>query len=233
MTPEEAASGSRRMWLVLLGVALLAAAGFALHSPWLSVHDIEIVGSVNSEPAPLVAAAGVGEGAILIWVDTAAVEEAVATDPWVADVKVDRVWPDRLVVEVLERQPVAWLEGTTTWMLVASDGTILEVAAEPGGGHLRALLAFPDLARGAQPTDPTWQEIVALATTLRDDIGGSMTVELRGTELWTEALGHPVRLGYPIDLADKARTLRALLAESLPNGATLDVSSPQRPAVSP
>ncbi|HEX5630905.1 MAG TPA: hypothetical protein VFY15_04535, partial [Acidimicrobiia bacterium] len=103
----------------------------------------------------------------------------------------------------------------------------------PGGGLLRALLAFPDLARGEQPTDATWQEIVDLATTLRDDIGGSLTVELRGTELWTEALGHPVRLGYPIDLADKARTLRALLAESLPNGATLDVSSPQRPAVSP
>ena len=95
------------------------------------------------------------------------------------------------------------------------------------------VLAFPDLNRGERPADATWQEIVALATTLRGDIGGSLTVELRGTELWTEALGHPVRLGYPIDLADKARTLRALLAESLPNGATIDVSSPQRPAVSP
>ncbi len=233
MTGDENAAGGHRLWWVLLAVALLAAAGFALHSPWLSVHDIEIVGAVNSDPAPLVAAAGVGEGAILVWVDTAAVAASVATDPWVADVEVDRVFPDRLVVEVLERQPVAWLEGTTTWMLVASDGTILEVASEPGGGLLRALLAFPDLARGEQPTDATWQEIVDLATTLRDDIGGSLTVELRGTELWTEALGHPVRLGYPIDLADKARTLRALLSESLPNGATLDVSSPQRPAVSP
>jgi hypothetical protein len=157
----------------------------------------------------------------------------VAQDPWVADVRVDRVWPDRLVVEVLERQPVAWMEGTTTWMLVASDGTVLESAAEPGGGYLKAVLAFPDLEPGAQPADATWHEIVALAITLRGDIGGAMTVELIGSELWTESFGHPVRLGYPIDLADKGRTLRVLLQESLPPGATIDVTSPTRPAVAP
>jgi cell division protein FtsQ len=223
--------GGRRAWPWLTLAAVVAAVGFALHSPWLSVHEIEIVGAVHSDPAPLIAAAGVGEGAILVWVDTGRLGRAVAVDPWVADVRVSRVWPDRLVVEVLEREPVAWMEGTTEWMLVASDGTVLGVAAEPGGGYLRAELAFPDLPPGERPADPTWREIVALAVTLRDDIGGAMTVELRGTELWTQVLGHQVRLGYPIDLADKARTLRALLQEDLPPGATLDVSSPLRPAV--
>ncbi|MBI5157441.1 MAG: FtsQ-type POTRA domain-containing protein [Acidimicrobiia bacterium] len=220
-----------RAWPWLALATLAAAAAFALHSPWLSVGEIEIVGAVHSDPEPLIAATGVGEGAILIWVDTGRLERAVAADPWVADVRVERVWPDRLVVEVLEREPVAWFEGTTSWMLVASDGTVLEVVAEPGGGHLRAVLAFPDLVPGDRPADPTWNEIVAMAVTLRDDFGGAMTVELRGTELWSEALGHPVRLGYPIDLADKARTLRALLVEDLPRGATIDVSSPLRPAV--
>ena len=221
----------RRVWPWMALAALVAAAGFALHSPWLSVHEIEIVGAVHANPAPLIAQAGVGEGAILIWVDTGHVARAVAADPWVADVRVERLWPDRLVVEVLERVPVAWIEGTVTWMLVASDGTVLETGDTPGGGYLRAALAFPDLVPGDRPADPTWGEIVDLATTLRDDIGGTMTVELRGTELWTETFGHSVRLGYPIDLADKGRTLRALLQEELPAGATIDVSSPLRPAI--
>lgn len=229
----DAEARQRRLWPWLLGGALVAAAAFALHSPWLAVHEIEIVGAVRSDPTPLIAAAGVGEGAILIWVDTGAVARAVREDPWVADARVDRVWPDRLVVEVLERQPVAWIEGTTTWMLVASDGTVLDVALEPEGGYLQAVLAFPDLARGEQPADATWNEIVALAATLRGDIGGALTVELLGSELWTEVFGHPVRLGYPIDLADKGRTLRVLLQEELPPGATLDVSSPTRPAIAP
>ncbi|MEK7252902.1 MAG: FtsQ-type POTRA domain-containing protein [Actinomycetota bacterium] len=222
----------RRAWPWFTLAAVVAAAGFALHSPLLSLHDIEIVGAARSDPAPRVAASGVGEGAILIWIDTGAVARAVSEDPWVADVRVQRVWPDRLVVEVLERIPVAWVEGISTWMLVASDGTVLENGDIPGGGYLRAVLAFPDLPAGEQPADPTWGEIIALATTLRDDIGGTMTVELRGTELWTETSGHPVRLGYPIDLADKARTLRVvLLQENLPAGATIDVSSPLRPAI--
>lgn len=220
-----------RAWPWLALATVVAAVGFALHSPWLSVAEIEVLGAVHAHPEPLIAAAGVGEGAILIWVDTGRLERAVSTDPWVADVRVERVWPDRLVVEVLEREPVAWFEGRTGWMLVATDGTVLEVAAEDGGGRLRAVLAFPDLAPGDRPSDPTWNEIVALAVALRDDFGALMTVELRGTELWTEVLGHPVRLGYPIDLADKARTLRALLLEDLAKGATLDVSSPLRPAV--
>lgn len=223
--------GGRRVWPWLTAIAVVAAAGFALHSPWLSLHEVEVVGAVRSDPAPLVAAAGVGEGAILIWVDTGAVARSVATDPWVADVRVERVWPDRLVVEVAEREPVAWMEGTETWMLVATDGTVLETAAQPGGGRLRARLAFPDLAPGERPADPTWAEIVAFATLLRDDLGAILTLELRGTELWTEALGHPVRLGFPIDLVDKGRTLQALLAGSVPSGATIDVSSPDRPAV--
>ena len=226
-------TGGRRMWPWLLSAALVAAGAFALHSPWLSVHEIEILGAVNSTPGERIAAAGVGEGAILIWVDTGAVARAVSADPWVADVRVERVWPDRLEVEVLERQPIAWLEGTTTWMLVAADGVVVATADEPGGGQLRAALAFPDIAPGEHPDDPVWSEVVSLATTLRDDFGGAMTLEWQGSELWTEVLGHPVRLGYPIDLADKGRTLRAVLAEEIPAGATIDVSSPTRPAVSP
>ena len=221
----------RRVWPWMTLAALVAAAGFALHSPWLALHEIEIVGAVHADPAPFIAEAGIGEGAILIWVDTGRVARAVAADPWVADVRVERVWPDRLVVEVLERVPVAWIEGITTWMLVASDGTVLDTGEAPGGGHLRAALAFPDLVPGDRPADPTWGEIVDLANTLRDDIGGTMTVELRGTELWTETSGHPVRLGYPIDLADKGRTLLALLQVEIPLGATIDVSSPLRPAI--
>lgn len=103
---EEQAPAGRRVWPWLTLVAVVAAAGFALHSPWLSLHSVEVVGAVRSDPAAGVAAAGVGEGAILVWIDTAAVADAVRRDPWVADARVTRVWPDRLIVEVIERTPV-------------------------------------------------------------------------------------------------------------------------------
>lgn len=223
---------SRRWpWVVVTAVAL-GLLGL-LHSPLLAVETIEIVGSNRAEVAEAVAETGLGPGAFLLWVNTGDVEHAVAADPWVRDVRVDRLWPDRVVVEVIEHDPLVWIEGTMRWMLVARDGTVVSNAVEPGQGLLRAALAFPDRMPGELPSDPAWHEIVEMALVLADDIGGTLTLEMRGAELWTEALGHEVRLGNPIDLADKGRSLRAMLAGDVAPGAIIDVSSPRRPATVP
>ena len=138
----------RRLWPWVAG-ALVVAAGLVLHSPWLSVGEIDIVGADRADAAARVASTGVGPGAILIWVDTGEVAAAVSADPWVADVRVERVWPDRLVVEVAEREPALWIEGLEGWMLVASDGAVVERASEPGPGILRA--AVPATSRSSPP----------------------------------------------------------------------------------
>lgn len=218
-------------WLVLiiLAVGILG----LLHSPLLAVDTIEIVGSDRADVAQAVAGTGLGPGALLLWVDTEEVERAVASDPWVLEARVSRLWPDRILVEVFEHNPLVWIEGTRQWMLVARDGTVIEQALEPGPGLLRAALAFPDRLPGELPSDPAWHEVVEIALVLADDIGDLLTLEMRGAELWTEAFGHAVRLGHPIDLADKGRTLRAMLSEDLPPGSIIDVSSPIRPAVVP
>lgn len=222
----------RRLWPWIVG-ALVAAAGLLLHSPWLSVSRIDVMGASRADATARVESTGVGPGAILIWVDTGAIAAAVREDPWVADVRVERVWPDRLVVEVAEREPALWIEGLENWMLVSSDGAVVELAAEPGPGMLRAALAFPDRSPGDVPVEPAWAELVEMAGTLPPELAARTTLTLVGTEVWAEVSGHPVRFGHPIDMADKARALAAMLGEDLPPGATIDVVSPRRPAVVP
>ncbi|MEX0826595.1 MAG: FtsQ-type POTRA domain-containing protein [Acidimicrobiia bacterium] len=216
-------------WLVL--VLVLAAATLIAHSPWLSIGEVEVLGQVRSETRARIAGAGVGEGALLVWIDSGAIERAVLADPWVSDVRVDKVFPNRLVVEVLEHRPVAWIEGVLGWMLVAEDGTVVARAPDPEAGRLRASVAFPDVDPGVRPVDPAWHEIVEMALVLDEFIGGTIVLEMQGAEMWTEALGHPVRLGHPIDLADKARTLLVLLGQELPPGAVIDLTSASRPAI--
>lgn len=225
--------GWSRRWPIVVIVLALASILAALHSPLVAVETIEIVGAVRADVGERVARAGLGPGALLLHVDTASIEDAVRRDPWVADARVERIWPDTVVVEVIEREPVLWVEGVATWMLVARDGTILETAGAPGGGLLLAAVAFPDRLPGEIPSDLVWGELVEMALVLSDDLGRSLRLELRGPELWTTAFGHEIRLGNPVDLADKARTLRALLADEVPAGFLIDVSSPVRPAVVP
>lgn len=229
--PAEPSTRSAWRWPLVVSVVALGVLVGVIHSPLLAVEHIEILGGNRADVAQRVASAGLGPGALLLYVDAAAVEDAVLTDPWVVDVRVDRVWPDRVIVEVVEHTPLLWIEGVETWMLVARDGTVLETDDEPGTGLMRAALAFPDRLPGEAPVDATWDEVVAMAAVLADDIGGTLRLEYRGPELWTTALGHDVRLGFPIDLADKGRTLRALLGEALAEGVVIDVTSPQRPAV--
>jgi cell division protein FtsQ len=227
------ASGRLRRWplvlLILVSVAALAVA----HSPLMAIETVEILGAEHTDVQGVVDGLGVGTGALLLWINTSAIEDAVTREPWVADVRVDRIWPDRVVVEVLEHEPAVWIEGVLGWMLVGRDGTVLDRSDAPGSGLLRAALAFPDRYPGDRSVDPLWNEVVAMALVLSDDIGGTLTLEMRGAEMWTIVFGHDVRLGHPIDLADKGRTLRAMLAEEVPDGAIIDVSSPLRPALVP
>ncbi len=225
--------GRARRWPLVVGIVAVLAAVGVVHSPLMAVEAVEILGADRADVQRVVDDIGLGPGALLLWVNTGAIEAAVISEPWVADVRVDRIWPDRVVVEVIEHEGVVWIEGVLGWMLVSRDGTVLERASEPGSGLLLAALAFPDQLAGDRPVDPAWLEVVEMALVLSDDIGGTLALEMRGAEMWTTGFGHDIRLGHPIDLADKGRTLRAMLAEDIPPGAIIDVSSPLRPAVVP
>ncbi|MCB2222936.1 MAG: FtsQ-type POTRA domain-containing protein [Actinobacteria bacterium] len=226
----------RRNWAawVAVGVLLvLLAGGVVLHSPWLSVKEIEIAGAEQVDVAGRLEDAGIGIGAIMVWLDTGSAEEAVAADPWAASVRVSREWPDRLVIEVVERTPALWVEGTTGWMLVAGDGVVLTVADTPGTGVLTASVGLASFPAGASPGSAAWRELVAMTGALSRSLAASSTVVAEGGEWWLETPGHRVRLGHPIDLADKALVAEVMLADGLPPGSTLDVVAPRRPAVVP
>jgi hypothetical protein len=212
---------------------VLVVAAVVLHSPWLSVREIEIAGAEQVDAAERLAAAEIGAGAIMIWLDTGAAEDAIASHPWAAAVRVHREWPNRLVVEVEERTPSLWVEGTDGWMLVATDGTVLETALEPGTGLLTVSIGVRGVPAGVAPDDPLWSEIVGLSGVLSTPLASASRLVGEGAEVWLETPGHRVRLGHPIDLADKGRVVQVMLADGLPPGSTLDVVAPRRPAVIP
>jgi cell division septal protein FtsQ len=217
--------------LGLVGVLLALAAVVVLHSPWMSVREVEIIGAVHADAAGRLAAAGVGDGAIMIWLNPGEIEEAVAADPWVREVRVERIFPGRLVIEVLEHTPVVWVGGEETWMLVARAGVVIATGDAPAEGLLRAQVFYEDHAPGEQPEGAEWGELAALGPALGPELAARAWVTREGGELWLEADGCRARLGPATQLADKGRAFAALLAEGLPAGSRVDLISPMRPAV--
>jgi len=237
--PVEAPGGAaprrrrRGRWVLAAAILLVGAAAVAVHTPWLSLRKVEVLGAEHSDPAARIAAAGIGEGKLMVWLRPGAVEEAVRADPWVSDVRAELVLPDRLVVEVLEHTPAAWIEGTTTWMLVSRSGSVLESAGEPDDRLLRAALSFRDFPPGTRPDDAVWSEVVALALSLDPGVAASAHLTAEGGTLWLDAAGVEARLGAPVQLADKGRVLGALLDEGVPDGWSIDLVAPLRPALVP
>ncbi len=226
--------GTRRRWAWTLGIGglvLVGATAVVLHSPWMSVREIEVLGAVHADVAAGLSAAGVGEGALMIWLRPGEIEAAVAADPWVREVRVERIFPDRLVIEVLEQTPAVWVRGEHSWMLVARTGAIIMVAEAPGAGVLRAEVFYPDHAAGEGPRGAEWGELAGLGVVLGPDLAARALVTREGGELWLSAGGCRARLGPATELADKGRVFAALLEEGLAAGSEIDLIAPTRPAV--
>ncbi len=226
----------RRRWLIwvaVLAVVLIGSGIGVLHSSWLSVHEIDIRGAEQADVAGRVAAAGVGEGAIMLWVSPGELEAAVLADPWVREARVQRVLPDTLVVDVLEHTPLLWVEGASSWMLVSRDGSVLENVPAAEDGLLRVSLSFRDYGPGELPEDPTWTEVLELAHVLDPALAAGFTLEEAAGVASATVDGTRFDFGPPVDLADKGRVMMSMLAEEVPAGWSVDLVAPRRPALVP
>ena len=149
--PQRAAASAVRS---LVGVS--ADAGFV-------VRDIFVVGRDSTPKATLLQALAVGYGTPILAVDLEAARARVQALPWVRQASVRRVLPDTIVVEIVERRPLALWQHDKKFALIDEEGqTILrddvarfgglmvvvgEDAAANATALVRMLATEPDLMR--------------------------------------------------------------------------------------
>jgi cell division protein FtsQ len=227
---DHARAHLNRVLRVLLAAWVIGAGVWLLRSPWLAVTHIEIEGVTSANIRQILLDEGIRPGVPLIWVQPGKVVKVLAADPWVAEAKVSREWPQTVKVTVVERIPVAWAPAPDGWVLLAEDGVVLARAQSVDGLH--GILAMP----GAAATDPTPPEVLgslAFLGELRADLARLARIETRGGELWADLGGVAVRLGQPYEMEAKARVLAPLIDYGLAPGSTVTLITPQRPAIRP
>jgi cell division protein FtsQ len=210
-------------------VAFLATGVWVIKSPALSVKAIDVEGAINTPVDSILAEAGITSGEPLLLVTTGSAEVALRANPFVADVAVRKVFPNTIEVVLIERVPVAVLEHRTGGVVVAADGMVLAAVGEVGvatGGRVLA---------SADPVDVGERitEVLDLAAIrfLAAWQGMPAVVSQIDGELWAEVDGFTVRLGGPIEMDQKARSLAAVILEGQPAGSLINVIAPTRPTV--
>lgn len=229
-----------RPLVLLLGLLFVAGAYMLLQSPLFRVAEVEVRGAVRLREHDVLAWAGL-DGQVQIWqVDAAEVERRLRRHPLVAGAAVRRDWPNRLVIELLEREPVAYLPYYDRWLAVDAEGMVIDLADAPPAGVPRLETgAPPDLRVGQRLPEPVlpavrtaafirqyaldWVEAVVV----HPDAPQAVDLLLRG--------GVPARLGHADDQPErKLAVLAALWREwgSRPERvALIDVSNPDKPSV--
>jgi cell division protein FtsQ len=205
--------------------ALLASAGLAA---WLvyatslfGVRNVRVIGAELVSPAAVRDAAAVPDGLPLARVDISAVVRRIAALPPVEQVTVSRDWPDTLVVEVVERTPVAAVPQGDAFVVVDRAGVVFQTVSRKPADLPLARIATP--GRDDPATRAGMQVLGSLSPELREQltelvVDGPAQVKLmlRGnrTVIW----------GDPSLGEKKARVATSLLSRK---GDTIDVSAPE------
>ena len=214
----------RRTLRIMLLAALVAGIAYLLQSPILSVDEIEIDGVARSGTLATLERFGIVRGEPLAYLDLAEAREAIAADPWVESVDLDRSWPTTVRVTVEERQPLAIADG----VMVAVDGVIL-----PGPADAE----LPSIVMGATPADGRYGQpevlgaLEFLSALGADGAGAAIGTGEEGLVALVRV--YRVRLGRPVDMAQKALALSSVLDQNPPEGSEITLLAPERPAVLP
>lgn len=111
--------------VALIALALLLGGFILANSPLFAATDIEVRGSAHVEAETARALVDIPEGTTLFNVDDKAILESLKAVPWVKDVKVEREWPNTLIVTPVEREmrAVAYITADEVAWGIGEDGT--------------------------------------------------------------------------------------------------------------
>jgi cell division protein FtsQ len=216
--------------LKFLSLLVVVGAGvWVVFSPWLSVKQVVAHGIESSAANSVLAESRVRAGTPMILIDGSRVESLLLADPWVAEAKVHRDWPGTVIVDVVERRPVAWVRTAVGWTRRAIDGVALPSESEPD--DVMARVDMPEISDEQAVSSIELRGALEFVAALPGDLRAGTVVTMSDDELWASVGGYEVRLGRSDEMTEKALSLATLLEENIPEDSTLTLIAPTNPAV--
>lgn len=129
------AGGRFRGLYLFLCVLLVLGALFLACIVFFRVQIIQAEGFHRYTQEEIIQASGVAVGDDLLFLDQYQIQRRIRSQlPYVDSVRLQRVFPDRVVITVVECVPAAALSEGDHWWLVNSSGKLLESVSQPPAG---------------------------------------------------------------------------------------------------
>ncbi|MFM8563413.1 MAG: FtsQ-type POTRA domain-containing protein [Acidimicrobiia bacterium] len=125
------AAGRRRLrWFSILGRAIVAVLVglLLLTSPIMSIRRVEVEGNVYTNPTALGEVVADLKGEPILTADLHAAETRLERIAWVQNASVSRHLPSRVLIQIVEREPIAFYRAVDGFnRVIDRDGRVLDV----------------------------------------------------------------------------------------------------------
>ncbi|MBI3946184.1 MAG: FtsQ-type POTRA domain-containing protein [Armatimonadetes bacterium] len=230
----------RVLWL--LAILIVEAAAVGLKDPRFNLARVEVRGTRVLTREQVVRRAGLAPGVNLFRAPVKRARARLRGLPAVAEVSLHRLPPDRILIRVRERRPMACVAAQNGLFTVDGEG----VAFRPELSPPRAIPLVSGLeGRKLRPGDRIPAEaarvlrecLAAAATAIPGQQLARVSIDQNGNLCFNRgAVAHEVRIGPPEQLSEKLALLAAL-EQSLPDIRSdceyIDLSCPEAPAWKP
>jgi cell division protein FtsQ len=140
----------------------------------LRIANVSLSGQRQVSREAIFAAAGVTDHSSLLFLDAGDARARLEAIPWIAEATVRKLYPDRLLITVIEREAFALWQVQGKVSVIAADGTVLSAQVEP------RLAALPFVVgNGAAAKARSFLAILDKFPTIRDSVRASIYVAER------------------------------------------------------
>jgi len=193
----------------------------------LRIAAVSISGSKEVSREEILTIAGVTGRASLLFLDAAAARARLLSNPWIADAAVLKLYPDRLQINVTERQAFALWQTNGRVSVIAADGTVLEPYIEDRYLDLPLVVG-----RGAEVQAKDFFGALGRFADVRAQLRASVLVAERRWDLWLKN-GIEIRLpeskvAQALELLTKLDREKQLLSRDI---VVVDLRLPDRVSV--
>ncbi len=103
-----------------------------INLPMFNVKSVQVVGNINTKVEDIERIILLDDKSNIFWVNTNKMELAVEALPYVEKAKVKKSVPNELIVEIVEREPIAYLlYNKNSYIYIDNEGYVLEVSSKP------------------------------------------------------------------------------------------------------
>ena len=250
LTEKEKRTRQRRKKIIklaaLITAAVMLAAAAVLTYFMLIVDSIEIYGCTHYDAEELIRASGlsVGKHMWLERIDEA--ENRMEQNAYIASAVVTRVYPDKLVVNITEREEAAVLVGMNAQAVIDKDGYVLYIGARADYSGLIQISGMGSSGyhvnqRLGEESDFNSRTMISLLEAVysaglekeitRIDLGNPLSINMETASGVNIHLGQPDRAEEK--LADFKTVLPTLRSMGYDTDGTLDLSAQGDPVYSP